>query len=67
MMMHVYNNILVPYDGSQPSHLAMQQPFNLSKMNALIMTTKKLYLLYVIQEILILLNYIHTLFMNWIS
>ena len=53
MMMHVYNNILVPYDGSQPSHLAVQHAFNLSKMNALIMTTRKLYLLYVIQEILV--------------
>jgi nucleotide-binding universal stress UspA family protein len=53
MMMHVYNNILVPYDGSQPSHLAMQHAFSLTKMNTLPMTTKKLYLLYVIQEILV--------------
>jgi nucleotide-binding universal stress UspA family protein len=51
--MHVYNNILVPYDGSQPSHLAMQHAFSLTKMNTLPMTTKKLYLLYVIQEILV--------------
>ena len=53
MMIHVYNNILVPYDGSQPSHLAMQHAFSLTKMNTLPMTTKKLYLLYVIQEILV--------------
>jgi nucleotide-binding universal stress UspA family protein len=53
MVMHVYNSILVPYDGSQPSHIAVQHAFNLTKMNALPTTTKKLYLLYVIQEILV--------------
>jgi hypothetical protein len=50
MMMRVYNNILVPYDGS---HLALQHAFSLTKMNALPMTIKKLALLYVIQEILV--------------
>jgi hypothetical protein len=27
MVMHVYDNILVPYDGSQSSHLAVQHAF----------------------------------------
>lgn len=53
MVTHVYDNILVPYDGSQSSHLAVQHAFNLTKMNALHITTKKLCSLYVIQEILV--------------
>jgi len=51
MILHVYNNILVPYDGSQPSHLAVQHAFNFTKMDVLPVTTKKVHLLYVIQEI----------------
>lgn len=51
MITNMYNNILVPYDGSQPSHLAVQHAFNLTKMDALPLTTKKVHLLYVIQEI----------------
>ena len=47
----MYNNILVPYDGSQPSHIALQHAFNLLKINALPLKTKKLYLIYVIQQI----------------
>ena len=42
MVMHVYDNILVPYNGSQSSHLAVQHDFNLTMMNALHRTTKKL-------------------------
>ena len=47
----LYNNILVPYDGSQPSHVAMQHAFNFTKMDTLPVTTKKIHLPYVIQEI----------------
>jgi len=47
----MYNNILVPYDGSQPSHLAVQHAFNFTKIDTLPVTTKKVHLLYVIQEI----------------
>ena len=51
MIILVYNNILVPYDGSQPSHLAVQHAFNFTKIDTLPVTTKKVHLLYVIQEI----------------
>ena len=51
MIMYVYNNILVPYDGSQPSHVAVQHAFNIAKMDALSLTTRRVLLLYVIQEI----------------
>jgi nucleotide-binding universal stress UspA family protein len=49
--MHVYKNILVPYDGSQSSHLAVQHAINIAKMDTLRVTTKKIHLLYVIPEI----------------
>lgn len=49
--MYVFNNILVPYDGSQPSHVAVQHAFNIAKMDALSLSTRRVHLLYVIQEI----------------
>ena len=51
MIMYVFNNILVPYDGSQPSHVAVQHAFNIAKMDALSLSTRRVHLLYVIQEI----------------
>lgn len=51
MIVYVYNNILVPYDGSQPSHVAVQHAFNIAKMDALSLSTRRVHLLYVIQEI----------------
>lgn len=47
----MYHSILVPYDGSQHSHLAVRHAFNIAKMDTLSITTKKIFLLYVIQEI----------------
>ncbi|HZD33787.1 MAG TPA: universal stress protein [Nitrososphaeraceae archaeon] len=47
----MFNNILVPYDGSQPSHVAVQHAFNIAKMDALSLSTRRVHLLYVIQEI----------------
>jgi len=51
MIILVYNNILVPYDGSRPADHAVKHAFNFTKIDTLLVTTKKVHLLYVIQEI----------------